>query len=67
MSLAEDSYDFQSLVKNGATPLGFKKYCLRAGLPSFVNTDNTIIIIDEIQRSQTVYNAIRTINLSGIL
>ena len=59
VSLAEDNYGFQDIVKNGATPLEFEKYCMRAGLPSFVNNSNTILIIDEIQRSKTIYNAIR--------
>lgn len=62
VSLAEDSYDFHAVVTNGATPLELEKYCLRAGLPPFINNGSTIIIIDEIQRSQTVYNAIRTMN-----
>ncbi len=59
VSLAEDNYGFQEIVMHGATPLEFEKYCMRAGLPSFVNNSNTLLIIDEIQRSQTVYNAIR--------
>ncbi|MDE7476358.1 MAG: AAA family ATPase, partial [Lachnospiraceae bacterium] len=62
VSLAADSYDFQEVVRNGSTPLAFESYCRRAGLPSFANGKNTILIIDEIQLSQKVYNAIRTLN-----
>lgn len=62
VSLAEDPYDFEAVTANGSTPLELEKYCLRAGLPSFVNNKTTVLIIDEIQRSQMVYNAIRTMH-----
>lgn len=60
VNLAEDNHGFEEAVRCGATPLEFEKYCMRAGLPPFVNNDSTVLIIDEIQRSQMVYNAIRT-------
>ncbi len=62
VSLAEDNYGFAEAVRCGATPIEFEKYCVRAGLPSFVNSSSTILIIDGIQRSQMVYNAIRTMH-----
>ena len=34
-------------------------YCKKAGLGEFINNENTVLIIDEIQESKEVYNAIR--------
>lgn len=62
VNLAEDNYGFEEAVRCGATPFEFEKYCMRAGLPPFANNSSTILIIDEIQRSQMVYNAIRTMH-----
>lgn len=59
VNLANDVYDFTKVVENGCKQLEFEKYCLRANLPHFVNGSNTILIIDEIQISEKVYNAIR--------
>lgn len=38
-----------------------QSYCERANLPQFKNNNRTILIIDEIQLSSTIYNSIRTI------
>ena len=61
VNMASDVYDFKEVVRNGARPLEFEKYCWKAGLPHFADSKNTILIIDEIQQSAFVYNAIRTI------
>lgn len=59
VNLANDIYDFVTVTENGCKPLEFEKYCLRAGLPHFMNNKNTILVIDEIQISEKVYNSIR--------
>lgn len=61
VNMASDVYDFKEVIRNGARPLEFEKYCRKAGLPHFADSENTILIIDEIQQSAFVYNAIRTI------
>lgn len=63
VNLAYDKYDFLETVNNGCSPLEFEKYCLRAGLPHFVNDKNTILLIDEIQLSEKIYNSIRSLYL----
>lgn len=60
-NLASDLYDFKSVIQNGCSPMEFEKYCRRAGAPHFKNSSQTILIIDEIQVSEQVYNAIRSI------
>ncbi len=60
VNLAEDNFDFEEIIQYGATILEFEKYCMRAGLPPFVNDNRTILILDEIQLNRRVYNAIRT-------
>lgn len=64
INLASDLYDFKTVVQNGCSPMEFEKYCRRAGFPHFKNSCHTIIIIDEIQVSEQVYNAIRSITSS---
>lgn len=61
VNLASDLYDFKSVIQNGCSPMEFEKYCRRAGEPHFKNSSQTIVIIDEIQVSEQVYNAIRSI------
>lgn len=34
-------------------------YCSKAGLGKFINNENAVLIIDEIQERREVYNAIR--------
>jgi hypothetical protein len=62
VDMSNDIYKFIDVVNNGCTPLEIEKYCRRANLPHFINSKNTILIIDEIQNSDTVYNSIRTLN-----
>jgi len=61
VNLASDTGDFVSVIKSGSTPLALERYCLTAGLPRFVNSAETILILDEIQQSTLVYNALRTL------
>ncbi len=61
VNLAYDKYHFQDVVENGCSPMEFEKYCRRAGLPRFVNNKNTILLIDEIQLSEKIYNSIRSL------
>lgn len=62
VNLSNDIYHFKTVVENGCNPLEFEKYCLRAGLPHFVDSENTIIVIDEIQQSAEIYNSIRMLH-----
>lgn len=61
VNLANDIYDFANVTENGCKPLELEKYCIRAQLPHFVNSNSTILIIDEIQISEKVYNSIRSL------
>ncbi|MDE6964935.1 MAG: AAA family ATPase [Lachnospiraceae bacterium] len=61
VNLAYDKYDFLETVNSGGSPLEFEKYCLKAGLPHFVNNRNTVLLIDEIQLSEKIYNSIRSL------
>lgn len=60
-NLASDVYGFQEVIQNGCRPMEFEKYCRRSGNPHFKNSSQTILVIDEIQVSEQVYNAIRSI------
>lgn len=60
-NLASDLYGFRDVVQHGCSPMEFEKYCRRAGYPHFKNSCHTILIIDEIQVSEQVYNAIRSV------
>lgn len=62
VDLSDDTSDFLDAVKNGGSPAEIEKYCRRAKLPHFVNNENTILVIDEIQNSSKVYNAIRRLH-----
>ena len=59
VDLTDDRHNFIEVINNGCSPLEFEKYCRRASLPHFVDSKSTILIIDEIQSSSKVYNAIR--------
>ena len=61
VNLVSDVYGFKEVVQNGCSPMEFEKYCRRSGNPHFKNNCQTILIIDEIQVSEQVYNAIRSI------
>ena len=64
VDLSNDIFNFIDVINNGCSPMEFEKYCRRANLPSFVNDKNTILIIDEIQNDNRVYNSIRRMNES---
>lgn len=61
VNLVNDDYDFQSCLKAGRVYMELYKYCIRAGLPDFDNSRNTVIVIDEIQESIEVFNSLRTL------
>lgn len=63
INLSNDIYNFIDVVKNGCNPMEFESYCRRCNIPHFVNSKKTILIIDEIQISEIVYNSIRSIFL----
>ena len=62
VDLTDDRHNFIEVINNGCSPLEFEKYCRRASLPHFVDSKSTILIIDEIQSSSKVYNAIRKLH-----
>ncbi len=56
VNLVRDEYGFEDLLdEKTLLPL----YCEKAGLSSYKDDESTVLIIDEIQESTTVYNAIR--------
>ncbi|MCI6582577.1 MAG: AAA family ATPase [Oscillospiraceae bacterium] len=61
INLIRDDYGFESCIKQNMTYMEMYKYCIRANLPNFDNSRNTIIIIDEIQENAKVFNALRTL------
>ena len=60
--LSNDIYKFIDVVENGCKPIEMEKYCRRAKLPHFINSKNTVLIIDEIQNNNIIYNSIRKMN-----
>lgn len=58
VNLVRDEYGFEDLLNERDF---LKLYCERAGLGRFCDDETTILIIDEIQESREVYNAIRDI------
>lgn len=58
VNLVRDEFGFEDLLpeKDFMT-----KYCREAGLEPYCDNENTILVIDEIQESQVVYNSIRDI------
>ena len=65
VNLAMDRYDFLEVIRKGQFAFSMNYYCKRAGLPPFVNKQETILIIDEIQLSFDAYNSIRDLR-SGL-
>lgn len=62
VNLAFDKFGFAKLIRNkNITPNLMKSYCDKAGLPNYLNSNKTILIIDEIQLSSEVYTQIREI------
>ena len=56
VNLVRDEFGFEDCM---AEEHFMQEYCEHAGLGDYVDNSNTILIIDEIQERQTVYNAIR--------
>lgn len=52
---------FEELVLSNSLQFGMINYCRQERLEEFENTSTTILIIDEIQESSTVYNSIRAL------
>lgn len=56
VNLVRDEYGFEDSMSE---PAFMEAYCSRSGLGHYQDDETTILIIDEIQESQTVYNSIR--------
>ena len=52
---------FEELVLSNSLHFGMINYCRQERLEEFENLSSTILIIDEIQESSTVYNSIRAL------
>lgn len=52
---------FEELVLSNSLQFGMINYCRQERLEEFENTPTTILIIDEVQESSTVYNSIRAL------
>ena len=52
---------FEDLVLSNSLHFGMINYCRQERLEEFENLSSTILIIDEIQESSTVYNSIRAL------
>lgn len=61
VNLVRDEYSFGDCIKQNMVHIELTKYCIKANLPKFDNSRNTIIVIDEIQESIDVFNALRTL------
>lgn len=59
VNIANDKYRFLECINSGVNAMEMEKYCRRAKLPHYIDNKNTILIIDEIQDSSSVYNSIR--------
>lgn len=58
----EDSLNlFEETVLSNSLHFGMINYCRKARLEEFNNSDDSILIIDEIQESAKVYNSIRAL------
>lgn len=58
VNLVRDEFGFEDLLPEHDF---MTKYCRQAGLEPYCDNENTILVIDEIQESQIVYNSIRDI------
>ena len=59
VNIADDIHDFKSVLESPRMISSMQEYCQKAYLPTFENSKNTILIIDEIQNNHEVYNSIR--------
>lgn len=61
VNLSADMDRFSEIVINpGINELALQNYCNVNNLPDYVDDDQTVLIIDEIQMSKNIYNNIRT-------
>ncbi|MDO5765946.1 MAG: AAA family ATPase, partial [Elusimicrobiales bacterium] len=58
INLVRDEYGFEDLLSESGGSF-MAEYCEQAGLPPYCDNENTVLVIDEIQESQMVYNSIR--------
>lgn len=56
VNLVRDEFGFEDLMNQNAF---MELYCQKAGTGKFLDGENTILVIDEIQESKEVYNSIR--------
>lgn len=56
VNLVRDEFGFEDLMNQNAF---MELYCQKAGTGKFLDDENTILVIDEIQESKEVYNSIR--------
>lgn len=56
VNLVRDEYGFEDLMDQESF---MELYCQKAGVGKFLNDENSILVIDEIQERSQVYNAIR--------
>ena len=61
VNLVRDEYGFEDMLSEEDF---LEQYCINAGLGEFQDDSGTILVIDEIQESREVYNAIRDIRES---
>ncbi len=52
---------FEELVLSNSMRFGMVNYCRKAGMEEFNDSQDTILIIDEIQESAKIYNSIRAL------
>lgn len=63
VNVANDTGGFlDKVVYAGINTLAMSAYCKSNNLPCYVDNSSTLLLIDEIQASSTVYNSIRTFN-----
>lgn len=56
VNLVRDEFGFEDILSEDGI---MERYCQNAGLPSYEDSEDTILLIDEIQESAAVYNSIR--------
>lgn len=62
VDMNKDMYSFVDVVRFSDLKLGMESYCEKAYLPKYKDNRNTILIVDEVQNSKEVYNAIQNMH-----
>lgn len=63
VNLANDIFNFCDIfISSGVDCLAMSRYCIAADLPEYVNSKNTLLIIDEIQEKYEIYNLLKDFN-----